>query len=161
MLLFTSSPSQVSRDPSREWRRNGFSWKWPHFVGCPALLVIWSFFCCFPSMAFVGFSVFHYFCSITSTEFIFIHDQEMWALHVLLLCHISRPVPRSPLNQPSRGGIPNCKDINMASTTTIPHTQAHFSHPILFHSLFHRSQRFSFYEVLWWHNFWVELIKMY
>lgn len=125
---------------------NVFLQKWPHFVGClPSLLVIRSFFCCFPLLWLLSdFPPFTISAQLHRPSlFLSVHDREMRALHVLLLCHISRPLL---LNQPPRGGIRDCKDINMASTTTaatVPHTPAHFSHPISFHWLFFIARRDS------------------
>lgn len=101
-----------------------FPQKWPHFVdGLPTLNFFcaasrWLFF--LPLTGFFRLSQFLLNYSSVSVEFIFVHTIKMWVLHVLLLCHISRPHQERP-----RGGIQNCKDIN--TTTPIQHI---FTHPI-------------------------------
>lgn len=175
MLLFTSSPTQSPR-AFPEWKYFPRFSEWPHFVGClPAclllphtgLFVVRSFFCAsfrwlFPPFM-LDFSVFHNFCSITCrfrSSLFFFTIKKIWALHVLLLCHISQSPfipPHQSIRPASWGGIEDCEDINTTTSidtdifTAIQHAQALFCHIqfCFIHFFSFTPPRFLFYEVLW------------
>lgn len=112
-----------------------------------------SFFCVFlPCWIFPSFTISAQLHVGFGRVYFYTENQKMWVLHVLLLCHISRPFP------------PNLTKLEVAFWIVYTHKHnsmpKHISaHPILFRSRrFRRSfchfailplPRFLFYEVLW------------